>query len=597
MLGCTPEELGRSQLWDFVDDADRDGVVAQLAERARGIGELHEFRLRRKDGSHVWTSMATSPITQLDGTTGALAMVRDVTVAHRMEAELRESRERLDLALSAGQLGAWDTVAGGKLAISPQVREILGLAADTPLDERAAYFRYVHPDDREGLATSMQRHFAATASERFVNEYRIVRANGEVRWVRSSGGTFHSPTGETRILGTVNDITESRELQQQLQQASRLEGIGRLAGGVAHDFNNLLTAILASVRFAEMANVPGIDEELTTIRAAAERGAELTRQLLAFARKQVIELAVLDLNAIVGELAKVLRRLVGEDVELTFELGDRLWSLRGGASQLEQVIVNLVVNGSEAMPDGGRLRLVTANVQVGHVNAHVTGQGHAGVPPGDYVMFAVTDAGRGIEDAVLPHIFEPFFTTKPTGTGLGLASAYGIVQQLGGHLGVRTEPGKGSTFTVHLPRTGEQARAASPPIASSPARRSRSTLLLVEDDDLLRRVIVRGLVEAGYQVLVAADGDQALEVAASHAAPIHALITDVVMPRSSGRQLAERFASIRPETKVLFVSGYNDQIIARQNMVEPGQHFLAKPYTMEVLRQRIDELVGDGPAR
>jgi len=595
MLGCTPEELATSNLWDFIDDSDREIVVKRLAARSRGIGELHDFRFKRKDGSFVWTSMVTSPITHLDGSIGALAMVRDVTEARRMEAELRESKERLELALSAGQMGTWEwTVGGGQIAVSIQVREMLGVPAETPLDSRDVYFSYVHPDDREGLAAKMRGYIESGSTERFINDYRVVRPDGRVRWVRSSGRALRGPTGEVRILGTITDVTESRALEEQLQQARQLEGIGRLAGGVAHDFNNLLTAILASVVFAEAAKVPGIAEDLATIRSAAERGAELTRQLLAFARKQVIELASLDLNAILGELAKLLRRMVGEDVELTFDLGGDLWLLRGDASQIEQVIVNLVVNGREAMPKGGPLRIETRNVVVDLGNA----DHHPGVTPGEYVSLAVTDAGGGIDKAVVPHIFEPFYTTKRTGTGLGLASSYGTVKQLGGHIRVQSEPGQGSTFTVYLPRDRGQQRPAARAVATSPVPRSTSTILLVEDDDLLRSVVVRGLAEGGYQVLVASDGDQALAVAAKHDGPIHALITDVIMPRMSGGQLAERFAAIRPETKILFVSGYTDQIIARQNVVEPGQHFLAKPYTLDALRQRIDAMIGDSaPAR
>ena len=595
MLGCTPEELAASNIWHFIDDSDRDSVVRRLAERARGIGELHDFRLKRKDGSFVWTSMATSPITHPDGSIGALALVRDVSVARRMEAELRENKERLELALSAGQMGTWEwTVGGGQIAVSSQVREMLGVSADTPLDTRDAYFSYVHPDDRDGLAARMRGHIESGSTDRFVNDYRVVRPDGAVRWFRSSGRAIRGPAGEIRILGTVSDVTESRALEEQLQQARQLEGIGRLAGGVAHDFNNLLTAILASVAFAEAAKASGIAEDLATIRSAAERGADLTRQLLAFARKQVIELASLDLNSILGELAKLLRRMVGEDVELTFDLGSDPWFLRGDASQIEQVIANLVVNGREAMPEGGRLRIETRNVVVDLGNE----DRHPGVAPGEYVSLAVTDAGGGIDKAVVPHIFEPFYTTKRSGTGLGLASSYGIVKQLGGHIRVQSELGQGSTFTVYLPRDRGQARPAARAPATSPAPRSTSTILLVEDDDLLRSVVVRGLAEGGYQVLVASDGDQALALAANHDGPIHALITDVIMPRMSGGQLAERFASIRPETKILFVSGYTDQIVARQNVVELGQHFLAKPYTLDTLRQRIDEMIGtSNPAR
>ena len=587
MLGCTPEELASAKLWDFMADDDRAIVMQQLAERARGIGELHDFRFRRKDGSFVWTSMATSPITMPDGRKGALAMVRDVTLERQMEIELRESKERLELALAVGQMGTWEWTLGTDVAVgSSQVRELLGVPPDAALDKPAAFMATVHPDDYAELDAQMRTYVESGSTDRFVNNFRIVRRDGTVRWVRSAGRMIITPAGEKRILGTLVDFTESRALEEQLHQAQQLESIGRLAGGVAHDFNNLLTAILASVTFAEM-EAPGM-EELQTIRTAAERGAELTRQLLAFARKQVIQLAALDLDAIVRNLSGVLRRLVGEDIALAFELADDLWTVRGGASQLEQVIVNLVINGREAMPQGGPLRIATRNVNVDGPHA----SDHPAVPPGEYVLLEVTDVGVGIDEESLPHIFEPFYSTKRTGTGLGLASTYGIVHQLGGHIRVRSERGAGTTFTVYLPRDREKVEVAKPAAIVPPTHRASSTILLVEDDELLRRVITRSLVDAGYQVLVASDGEQALDVAAKHDGPIDVLITDVIMPKISGRVLAERFASTRPETKILYVSGYTDQIIAQHGVLEPGQNFLAKPYTLDALERRIDELLG-----
>jgi two-component system, cell cycle sensor histidine kinase and response regulator CckA len=583
MLGCSLDEMSTAKVWDFIDESDRGAVVEHLAARARGVSELHDFRLRRTDGSFVWTSMATSPITLADGSKGALALVRDITEQRRVEAELRESQHRLELALAVGQMGTWEwDLETNETRASNQLRQIIGLPADAPLADNSAFFEHVHPGDRAELEARMVAYLASGSTERFINNFRIVRPDGSVRWVSSAGRLIVD--GGRRVLGTVVDMTESRALEEQLQQAQQLDSIGRLAGGVAHDFNNLLTAILASVSFAAAGASPKLAGELRTIRTAAERGAELTRQLLAFARKQVIVLASLDLNVIVRKLSNVLQRLVGEDITLVLDLAEPLTAVRGGASQLEQVIMNLVINGREAMTAGGTIRIATSNVVVSEANVH------AGVPPGAYVAVAVTDAGVGIEPAELPRIFEPFYSTKRTGTGLGLASTYGIVKQLGGHIRVATVPGQGTTFTVYLP--GHEAAVAKDTVPPAPAKlRSRSTIMLVEDDDLLRGVIARGLAGAGYDVLVANDGEHALAVASAHAGPIDVLVTDVVMPRLSGRQLADQFALERPETKVLFVSGYTDQIIARQGVLEPGQHFLAKPYTLDVLEQRLDELL------
>jgi signal transduction histidine kinase len=398
-------------------------MLQRLAARARGVAELHDFRFRRKDGRFVWGSLATSPTTLADGAKGALAMIRDVTEQRAMEAELRESKERLELALAVGQMGTWEwSLDRNVTRASHQLREILGLPADAPLATNDQFLRAVHPEDIAELEARMNVYVASGSTERFVNNFRIVRPDGTVRW---------------------------------------------------------------SATFAERSATPQLAEELRTIKIAAERGADLTRQLLAFARKQVIELVSIDLNQILTNLERVLQRLVGEDVTLTQDLAEDLWRLRGGVSQVEQVIMNLVVNARDAMPDGGTIGIITRNVSVGPAPAAE----HLGVPLGEYVMIGVSDAGVGIDPAVLPHIFEPFYTTKRTGTGLGLASAYGIVKQLGGHIRVDSRPNVGTTFSVFLPR--EQTEAAVEPAAkrSAVGHRTGATILFVEDDELVRGVV------------------------------------------------------------------------------------------------------------
>ncbi|HEU0032020.1 MAG TPA: PAS domain S-box protein [Kofleriaceae bacterium] len=586
MLGCTVDELVRSTVWDFTPDASRDFVIQQIAARARGESSVHEFQFRRKAGDTVWTSMATSPITLADGSKGALAMVRDITAQREIEHALREKTEHLDIALAAGQMALWEyTIDTGASWASPQMRELVGIAADAPLATPEDYLRTVHPDDRPEIERKMRAYVETGTTEPFRNDFRIVRPDGRMRWVHSSGRAIVTPAGHRRVLGVVVDVTESHALEEQLHQARQLESLGRLAGGVAHDFNNLLTAILASVTFAEMSRIPGLDEELRTIRTAAERGAELTSQLLAFARKQVIELASIDLDDLIERLAGVLQRLLREDVSLQLELARDLWRVRAGRSQVEQVLVNLVVNAGDAMPDGGAIDVITRNVVV--EPAHV----HAGVPPGEYVTIAVRDHGTGIDATTLPHIFEPFYSTKRTGTGLGLASTYGIVKQLGGHIRVDSALGTGTTFTIYFAR---DRRPITEPGADRASERhavhAAATVLLVEDDPLLQRVIARGLRQAGYTVLVARDGEQALDLARDTAA-IDVLVTDVVMPKLSGRQLVERFVALHPRTQVLFVSGYTADIIARKGILEPGQNFLAKPYTIDALVGRIEQLL------
>jgi nitrogen-specific signal transduction histidine kinase len=393
-------------------------------------------------------------------------------------------------------------------------------------------------------------------------------------------------SGTVRLLGALSDITERRALELQLQLSTKLESIGRLAGGVAHDFNNLLTVILSSVALAKRSS-SNVAEGLEMIHEAAERAAGLTRQLLAFARKQVVELTPIDLNQVVRRLEAMLRRLLGEDVALSCRLGDALWRVRSDATQLEQVLVNLAVNARESMPRGGPVTIETSNAVLDAAYASA----HAGVTPGEYVAIAVTDAGTGIDEATLPHIFEPFFTTKLLGTGLGLASSYGIVHQLGGHIWVQSAPGVGTTFKVYLPRD-TAAIAEGRPGGGEPARVDfRRSILLVEDDDRLRQVVMRGLRDLGFTVLAARDAEEALELAARHEGRIDAIVTDVVLPKMSGGQLAERLHSLRPEARTLFVSGYSDERLAHHGVLEPGCHFLSKPYTVEALARRISELL------
>jgi PAS domain S-box-containing protein len=588
MLGCTLVELEASTVFDFVDEADRELVTARLAARAKGYSAVHGFRFRRHDGGYTYTNLVATLIVHTDGTAGALAFVRDVTESRRMEAELRDSEAWLNLALSAGGMATveWN-VTTGRISHSSQLAAIFGLPPDVEIRDRDALFERVHPDDRARLDATIHELVESGSGGRFFDEYRIVRLDGQVRLIQSSGRALREPSsGTVRILGALSDITERRALELQLQQSSKLESIGRLAGGVAHDFNNLLTVILSSVSLAKRPSA-NVAEGLEMIREAAERAAGLSRQLLAFARRQVVKLAPIDVNVVVRRLEVMLRRLLGEDVELACRLGEGLWMVRSDATQLEQVILNLAINAREAMPDGGPVTIATRNTVLDVAYA----SSHADVVPGEYVALAVTDAGMGIDESTLQHIFEPFFTTKSLGTGLGLASSYGIVNQLGGHIQVQSAPGQGTTFTVYLPREPASV-AEAPPAGPAPTRlASAKTILLVEDDELLRKVVVRGLRDLGFDVLGACHGEQALALAERHVGRIDAVVTDVVMPKMSGGALAERLQKLRPETRILFVSGYTDDRIAHQGVLEPSRNFLPKPYTVDALAGRLSELL------
>jgi len=393
-------------------------------------------------------------------------------------------------------------------------------------------------------------------------------------------------------LGVARDITERRYLEDQLRQSQKMEGIGRLAAGVAHDFNNLLTAIGGRCYLVlnALTSENPIRREIEIIQDAAERAAKLTHQLLAFSRKQILDPCVLDLNATVTGIEPLLRRMIREDIEIATALDSAAGRVKADAGQIEQVLLNLAVNASDAMPNGGWLTLATGNVTLDEAYART----HAEVEPGPYVMLSVSDTGHGMTAEVQAHIFEPFFTTKEVGkgTGLGLATVYGIAKQSGGHITVHSEPGHGAVFKLYLPRVEEAPGAAEPARPTEITRRGSETVLLVEDDEPLRTLAREILSIQGYTVLDATSPSEALRLADVHPGPIHLLLTDVVMPQMNGRQVADHLLAARPGLKVLFMSGYTDAAIVEHGVLEPGTHFLQKPFTPDGLSRKVREALG-----
>ncbi|MBI3896541.1 MAG: response regulator [Acidobacteria bacterium] len=382
-----------------------------------------------------------------------------------------------------------------------------------------------------------------------------------------------------------------RRTEEQLRQSQKLEAIGRLAGGIAHDFNNHLGIIIG---FGELlVDALGSDDPLRKkaemIREAGLRAASLTRQLLAFSRKQVMEPRVLDLNAVVTELNYMLRPLIGEDIELVELLSPKLGKVRVDPSQIDEIIMNLAVNARDAMPKGGKLTIETANVELDetYLDRHVT------IQPGPYVMLAVTDTGIGMDKEIQAHIFEPFFTTKEKdkGTGLGLAMVYGIVKQSGGYIWVYSEVGQGTTFKIYLPRLDVAVPATKVDKVMPSDLTGSETILIAEDEAMLRELACEFLASAGYTILQAGSGEQALKISECHQGPIHLLMTDAVMPRMGGSELAQRLQSQRPDIKVLFVSGYTDDAVFRNGLVTPGTAFLQKPFTRETLLFKLREVL------
>ena len=398
------------------------------------------------------------------------------------------------------------------------------------------------------------------------------------------------------------DITERKRsesamvrMEQQLRQAQKLEAIGRLAGGIAHDFNNVLSVILSYTVFIDEALEPGepMRDDVGEIRAAALRATDLTKQLLAFSRQQAMQPKIIDLNQVVAGSEKMLRRLLGADVALTVLPFVGLWKVKVDPSQFDQVLMNLAINARDAMPSGGKLVIETQNVNLDEDYARM----HHGVTPGAYVKLAITDNGVGMDRDTQARIFEPFFTTKEKdkGTGLGLATVFGIIKQSGGHIWLYSEPGHGTTFKVYLPRTVDpesiRHRSDTEQTQQQPPARGNETILLVEDDDQVRAIAVNILRRNGYRVLEASNGGEAFMICEDHSATIHLLVTDVVLPRMSGRQLAERLTPMRPQMKILYMSGYTDDAVLQHGILESNVAYLQKPLTPDALTRKVRDVL------
>ncbi|SPF33013.1 putative Histidine kinase [Candidatus Sulfotelmatobacter kueseliae] len=418
------------------------------------------------------------------------------------------------------------------------------------------------------------------------------KKNGETFVIEKAITPLRNREGRTtHFISTGRDITDQRKLESQLHQSQKMDAIGLLAGGVAHDFNNLLLVISAYAELvldslgAEDPSRRKMDEIITATR----RAADLTRQLLAFGRKQMQSLRVLDLNTVVGEISRMLPRLIGEDIQVVFVPGQDLVKVKADPAQIEQVVMNLATNARDAMPGGGKLTIETSNVNLDQ--AYV--QRHVIVPAGEYALLAVSDSGEGIAAEHLNHIFEPFYTTKEAGkgTGLGLATAYGIVKQSGGFIWVYSEPGQGTTFKIYLPRVVRAGKVESPPQVAQSSPHGKETVLLVEDEAAVRASTCEFLVRCGYTVVTAENGEEALRVSRDYSGPIHLMISDVVMPKMGGPKVAEQLMAERPGMKVLFVSGYAENTVLQHGKIDVAAQFLSKPFSLSTLANKIREVL------
>jgi len=553
--------------------------------------ELYEAVGLRGDGHTFAIELRFTPV-EFAGRSGTQAILRDITGRKRMEAEIRESEERYRLLFERNLAGVYRSTPDGRLLeCNRAYARMMGYGSPAEAMAQPGSAFHPTPEGRERFLEQIRHEGSLVNFERAAR-----RKDGSLVWVVENVSLL--PAGEEGgeiLLGTVVDLTERRRLEEQLLQSQKMEAVGRLAGGIAHDFNNLLTAVsgYSELLLRELSEEDPRRECAEEIRKAGSRAAALTQQLLAFSRRQVLAPRVIDLNAVISGMERMLRRVIGEDVELIAALQPDLWRAKADPGQIEQAILNLVVNARDAMPRGGKLTVETANVEL---DEKFAGR-YATVTPGPHVMLAVSDTGIGMDAELQARLFEPFFTTKEhgKGTGLGLSTTYGIVKQSGGSIWVYSEPGHGTTFKIYLPRCEEPLEALPPAPDTREAEPGTETVLVVEDEPEVRRLVERLLRGKGYRVLSAGSPTEAVALAKAHDAAIDLLLTDVIMPGMNGRELARLLAPARPAMRVLYMSGYADAAMNQHGILPPGTAFVSKPFTPDALARKVREVL-DGRA-
>jgi PAS domain S-box-containing protein len=590
LTGYSAAEIPTVQAWARRAYGDRSEI-----ELAR-LGKLYARGSRHHSGESqimtrarvplIWDFWVT-PLGRLpDGRQFILTMAVDVTHRKQVE-EALQLRDRAIRAATQGIIITDPNQPGNPIVyVSPGFERLTGYSAAESVGHNCRFLQGKESDP----AVIERLRAAVRAGEPCTVELLNYRKDGTLFWNELSiSAVRDSDERLTHYVGVQTDVTQRRRLEEQFRQSQKMEAFGQLAGGIAHDFNNLLTIIIgySDVMLDELPGDDHYHEPLREIQRAAERSASLTRQLLAFSRKQVLDPKVLDLNEIVRDTEKMLLRVIGEDVHLATVLCPDLKRVKADAGQLEQVLVNLAVNARDAMPEGGELMIVTKNVELDESYA----ASHAGVRPGPHVMLALTDSGLGMSEEVKRKIFEPFFSTKEPGkgTGLGLAVVHGIVKQSEGHIEVYSELGLGTCFKIYLPIVAQSAQNATSLPSQKPAPQGTETVLFVEDEENVRLLAHRALQRCGYNVLVAGDPLEAVRISQSHDGIIDLLLTDVVMPTMNGRKLAELLQPARPEMRVLFMSGYTDDAIVRQGILNAGVGFLQKPFTLASLGEKVRE--------
>jgi len=588
MLGYSREALiGRN-----ASDIVTPGEITHIEPALRTIESTADYRrewlFRRNDGTVFPADVIATQMP--DG--NILAMLRDVSERSRALEAVRVAEERMRFALQSANVGIWDMdYTTGVLQWSETLEAHYGMGPGTFGGTLEAFFDRVHPDDRAHLREQLEQ---ATQSGAVISmDHRTIWPDGKVRWLSGAGRVLLGTAGEPlRGLGISLDVTERHTLEAQYQQAQRMEAVGRLAGGVAHDFNNLLTAILGYCELLLGALNPNdpLRYDVLEIQRAGVSAAGLTRQLLAFSRKQIIEPTRLDLNVVVADMRAMLGRIIGEDVAIALSLRPGPASIMADRGQVEQIILNLAVNARDAMPMGGTLTIETSHVALDEHSAAL----HFAVTPGTYVTLTVTDTGMGMTEEVQSHLFEPFFTTKDLGkgTGLGLATVHGIVARSGGGVSVYSEVGKGTSFKVYFPLADAAEGVVEVPAPIVRRHVGTHEVLVVEDAAGLRELTRRLLEREGYAVHLAANANEALRLFDQHES-IDVVLTDVVMPGASGPELIRQLIKSRPGLKVVYMSGYTEEAIVQHGVLKSGIAFLHKPFSSETLRRKLREALDE----
>ncbi len=589
ILGYRPDDVTGRALLELVHPEDSTEAIQHLAKAAADPESVQEMvvRLQHQDGS--WrVHEATGRMLPVDAPmAGIVINTRDVTDRNRTHRE----RARLTAAIDQGSDATIMTDPDGTIRyVNPAFERITGYSAREVLDENPSTLK----GGRHEQPFYEQLWKAMKSGESWSGRLENRRKDGTKYLQQTTIFPVTDDSGTVvSLVGIGRDVTRELELEDQLRQSQKMEAVGRLAGGVAHDFNNLLTVILSESDLA-LTSLGGDDDlraPLEDIRSAADRASRLTRQLLSFSRRQIVQATVFGINDVIRDMERLLRRLIGEDVDLSAELAPDAGAVNADRGQIEQVIVNLVVNARDAMQDGGKILIRTENQRLDAAYS----ESHADVEPGDYVMFSVSDTGIGMSRELRGRIFEPFFTTKEAGrgTGLGLATCYGIVRECGGHIGVYSEVGLGTTLKVYLPRE----RSAVPRVSAGvgPAGEGTETILVVEDEDAVRRIAVRVLERFGYKTLAAPDAKTAFAYLDAPTENIDLLLSDLVLPEMNGREVAEHARAVRPDLPVLFMSGYTEDVVLHQQMVDLGSDLVQKPFTIESLVSSVRRVL-DCPA-